>query len=316
METKILLSPVHQLVIPPPPEAAWYAPWRNPNFSWWDVAAWINPITHIPALFVNFLSNQSQKLSNFFYDQGYLEYGLYFDVAAQLGHTAAGIIDLPGTIVNLLHTSTMVGERYTASTDNMTLGILAGEAYFVGSLTGLTPIAEGFAGENFATGEAVTGADQAALFFSGGAQLILTGIGIRAMLPAAAVETAAASSAKAALPSVLEDFGAEAEARLAAAKQQYPYAVGKQAMAVDRSQALNRLTGLEERALEHLDEHIPETIGKSPQDIPHWRTEVGGWLKEMERLAKPENVGRKTSADWMARIEHMRGRLKDLLGDE
>jgi hypothetical protein len=87
------------------------------------------------------------------------------------------------------------------------------------------------------------------------------------------------------------------------------------AMSLSHQQALNRLQGLESSVLYHLDEHIPQTIGKSPGSIPHWRTEVGGFLNDMERLANGANVGSKTSADWLARIAEFRRRLVTLLGE-
>jgi hypothetical protein len=84
-------------------------------------------------------------------------------------------------------------------------------------------------------------------------------------------------------------------------------------MAIPRKKALERLEGLEEAVLYHLDDHIPSTIGKSPQDIPHWRDEVNAFLDQMDALAM--HVGKKTGAEWRARVTEMRGRLTDLLGE-
>jgi hypothetical protein len=87
-------------------------------------------------------------------------------------------------------------------------------------------------------------------------------------------------------------------------------------MALSREQTLNRLAGLEDAVLWHLDEHIPATIEEAPTAIPHWRREVGGFFDDMERLANSANLGKKTSAEWRARIADLRGRLTALLGHE
>jgi hypothetical protein len=87
-------------------------------------------------------------------------------------------------------------------------------------------------------------------------------------------------------------------------------------MALSRQQAIDRLTGLEESVLWHLDEHIPQTIGQPPTAVPHWRKEVGGFLNDMERLANSPNLGKKTTAEWQAKIAEMRRRLTGLLGEE
>jgi RHS repeat-associated protein len=102
----------------------------------------------------------------------------------------------------------------------------------------------------------------------------------------------------------------------AAARRLAERGAGIQSMALSRQQALNRLAGLEDAVSWHLDKHIPETIGKAPTAVPHWRREVGGFLDEMERLANSPNVGKKTTAEWQAKISEMRTRLTELLGEE
>jgi len=87
-------------------------------------------------------------------------------------------------------------------------------------------------------------------------------------------------------------------------------------MGLSRLQALNRLTGLADAVLWHLNDHIPATIEEAPAAIPHWRRELGGFLNDMERLASGANLGKKTSAEWRARIAELRGRLTALLGEE
>jgi hypothetical protein len=84
-------------------------------------------------------------------------------------------------------------------------------------------------------------------------------------------------------------------------------------MAIPRKKALERLGGLEELVLYHLDDHIPATMLQSPQDIPHWRKEVNAFLDQMDALAGHD--GERTGAEWRARIAEMRRRLTDLLGD-
>jgi hypothetical protein len=84
-------------------------------------------------------------------------------------------------------------------------------------------------------------------------------------------------------------------------------------MAIPRKKALERLAGLEEVVLYHLDDHIPATLLKSPQDIPHWRKEVNAFLDQMGALAG--HVGERTGTEWRAIIAEMRRRLTNLLGD-
>jgi hypothetical protein len=175
MKDKILLSPVHQLVIPPPPEAAWYAPWNNPDFSWWDAAKWISPLSHLEGMLVHFLSNQVQNLADYASSNGYIGLGTALGMTAQLGHIGAGIIDLPGTLVGLAQISTMAGARAATASGNLTVGILAGETYFVGSLIGVTQISEGIAHQDFATGEALDGTEAASRLFSGISALAMAG---------------------------------------------------------------------------------------------------------------------------------------------
>jgi RHS repeat-associated protein len=85
-----------------------------------------------------------------------------------------------------------------------------------------------------------------------------------------------------------------------------------QAMALSRRQALSRLEGLERAVLYLLDEHIPQTIGRSPSSIQHWRAEVGNLLDDMEELANSTNVGRRTTVEWLAKIAEYRRRLAEI----
>jgi hypothetical protein len=85
-------------------------------------------------------------------------------------------------------------------------------------------------------------------------------------------------------------------------------------MALSRKQALSRVEGLEGAVLYHLDDHIPATIGKAPTAVSHWRMEVGGFLDEMERMTP--HIGKKSGAEWQGKINSMRQRLVDLLGEE
>jgi hypothetical protein len=85
-------------------------------------------------------------------------------------------------------------------------------------------------------------------------------------------------------------------------------------MAIPRKKALERLVGLEEVVLYHLGDHIPATMGKSPQDIPHWPKEVNAFLDQRDALAA--HVGERTGAEWRAKIAELHRRLNDLLGDQ
>jgi hypothetical protein len=163
METKILLSPVHQLVIPPPPEAAWYAPWNNPDFSVWSVAAWINPIGHAESLLVNFLSDQVGKLSQLAYDNDYIALGCVLDITSQLGHLGAGILDIPGGIVAMAHAASDYGIQYAQTSGSVMEGILAG----VGHVTGVNGIIEGITRTDLLTGEHLSNIEADTRFFSG-----------------------------------------------------------------------------------------------------------------------------------------------------
>jgi hypothetical protein len=84
-------------------------------------------------------------------------------------------------------------------------------------------------------------------------------------------------------------------------------------MPITRKKALERIKGLENAVLYHLNDHIPSAIGTSPQDIPHWRKEVNSFLDQMDALA--EHVGVKTGAQWRARIAELHRQLAVLLGD-
>src|SRR5437899_1798059 len=61
----------------------------------------------------------------------------------------------------------VTGQRVTNATGSTALGILAGVAYGVGSLTGQTQTQEWIAGKDFMTGESLHGLNRTARLFSG-----------------------------------------------------------------------------------------------------------------------------------------------------
>jgi hypothetical protein len=196
---------------------------------------------------------------------------------------------------------------YAALTDPVGLGkgVVNGVAQAIADPAGaflgaLTAVGDGFKTME-GVGSAYAGAAVSALGFAGLAKWL--GFGKKAATRA----DVAPRSGK-----VWQDFLPEAEARLAAAKAKY--GDGAVMMALSRKQALSRLEGLERQVLRHIDEHIPETIGKAPTAVSHWRKEVGGYLDEMERMTP--HIGKKSAADWQARIDSMRQRLINLLGEE
>jgi hypothetical protein len=94
---------------------------------------------------------------------------------------------------------------------------------------------------------------------------------------------------------------------------------GVQAMAMSRQKVITALVGKEKAILYHLEEHIPETIGKigrNPETINYWRKELGQRLGEMERLTEASNLGAKTSAEWRAKVADLRARVVQLLGED
>ena len=65
-----------------------------------------------------------------------------------------------------------------------------------------------------------------------------------------------------------------------------------------RSAALNTLLELSPEVILHL-----EKIRRQPDAwaCAHWRTEVRGWLRQMER--ELGRIGKRTRAEWKARID-------------
>jgi len=133
------------------------------------------------------------------------------------------------------------------------------------------------------------------------------GAGVSALSAAAQLPKAATPLVKAAnnAPKTWEDFLPEAQRRTSEAARKYGNS-GVVNMAISRSQALNRLEGLEPQVEEHLAK-----IAANPgsRDVPHWATEIRAWLGEMERLA--QHTGKKTGAEWAAKIANWRRLLGD-----
>lgn len=77
-------------------------------------------------------------------------------------------------------------------------------------------------------------------------------------------------------------------------------------MTLSRKDALRRLEGLRPQVEKHVNKLLKATDGP---DANHWRSEIVGWLDEMERLAS--FTGRKTAASWFEIIGHWRKRLGD-----
>jgi hypothetical protein len=75
-------------------------------------------------------------------------------------------------------------------------------------------------------------------------------------------------------------------------------------MALSRKQALKQLRGLWPRIQVHLD-----YLAASPseREVSHWRGEISNWLREMEEYLP--HVGKKTAAEWQARIDACRATL-------
>jgi hypothetical protein len=76
-------------------------------------------------------------------------------------------------------------------------------------------------------------------------------------------------------------------------------------MAMSRKDALKRLNGLAPQVEKHLD-----SIGQYPShtSVAHWRNEASSWLKKTED-ALP-HVGKKTAAEWQARLEGYKAQLE------
>ena len=75
-------------------------------------------------------------------------------------------------------------------------------------------------------------------------------------------------------------------------------------MAINRSQALNRMEGLNANIVDHLAKIVAKPLSR---DVPHWTTELRAWIEEIERLT--QHVGQKTGQEWASRIAAWKGQL-------
>jgi hypothetical protein len=73
---------------------------------------------------------------------------------------------------------------------------------------------------------------------------------------------------------------------------------------MSRQKALERLAGFTPRVEEHLAK-IAANPGHS--SVRHWKQEVDNWLNQMEAVLP--HVGKKTAAQWSARISQWRQAL-------
>jgi hypothetical protein len=75
-------------------------------------------------------------------------------------------------------------------------------------------------------------------------------------------------------------------------------------MAISRKDALRKILSLVLAVEEHL-----ESIAEEPESwaVPHWQGEVNNWLAQIEAMVP--HVGKKTGAEWKARIEAWKARL-------
>ena len=103
-----------------------------------------------------------------------------------------------------------------------------------------------------------------------------------------------------------EDFLAVAMKQAAASKATDGYAEGIVKMAINRSQALNRMEGLSANVVEHLAKIAAKPLSR---DVPHWTTEIRAWIEEIERLA--QHIGQKTGQEWASRIAAWKSQLGD-----
>ena len=77
-------------------------------------------------------------------------------------------------------------------------------------------------------------------------------------------------------------------------------------MAIPRKDALKRLQSLTVQVELHLDK-----IARNPGDrsVPHYQGEVRNWLRDMRAVLR--HLGRRTAAQWQARIDAYRAALGD-----
>lgn len=75
-------------------------------------------------------------------------------------------------------------------------------------------------------------------------------------------------------------------------------------MAISRKEALKQLRGLFRGVEGHLGK-----IAEHPEDreLSHWKSETRNWLREMQEYLP--HVGKKTAAEWQARLDDCRAAL-------
>jgi hypothetical protein len=77
-------------------------------------------------------------------------------------------------------------------------------------------------------------------------------------------------------------------------------------MALSRKDALKRLRGLAPAVEKHLAK-VASNPGHS--SLAHWKTEIRQWLLQMEDSLP--HVGKKTAAEWKARLETYKAALEE-----
>jgi hypothetical protein len=220
--------------------------------------------------------------------------------------TAAFLIPGAGPVlfavgVGLLAASTAYSayDRYFNQGQSGLQALLGGAA----DATGISAVYAGITGRDLATQHhlSLTPAQQRQMLTEGsiqavGSALMLYG-GVRSFLRGRV--PVAPKGAK-----TVEDFLPEAQRRLEATKAKYPGMENATGMAISRAKALERLEGLTPRVEEHLAK-IAQNPGHS--SIPHWSHEISNWLDQMEAMLP--HIGKKTAADWAAKINQWRQAL-------
>ncbi len=83
-------------------------------------------------------------------------------------------------------------------------------------------------------------------------------------------------------------------------------------MAIPRSKILEKIAGKQKGVDYHLDQHIPELIGKADRGlIEYWRKEVHRLVDEMEEWAHRLS----NNSDYLSRAADYRRRLEELLNN-
>ena len=175
LDNKILLSPLHDVVFPPVPTSA--PGISGAGINWWNAAKWLFPVNHVLGLGINWVANEVQNVADWVSSNGSVLGGMVLGMTADLGHMAAGIADLPGTVIDTMHNAELAGVRVANETGSDVDGVLAGVGYFAGSFVGVTQFAEGWYGEDFATGQQLSGTDAASRMFGGVSGMLMAGAG-------------------------------------------------------------------------------------------------------------------------------------------